>query len=225
METICNHDFEYDDIFKICTICGQEVLCMPNEDSTANSCYSVKLPQYELNKYLSDLSNDTKMKIITIFEELLVKKNLRGEGKKALLSVCYMYILLEEGNIITYRDVCSKFKIDRKKFSIGKQLFLTHYPSYRIIVMKSSDYIEKLLPIFKFNFTKELLNELQIKCKQIDNNVKFINFNPHSVCACIIFKTLEENGYKDIYKSQFTKKIGMSDTSVQKITNLLNKTI
>lgn len=221
----CDHLFEEDDNFSVCNRCGLETICMPTAvDNLSNSCYSVRLPHDELNKYLADLSDPLRKKIITVFESLLEKNNLRGEGKKALLSACYMYILLENGTILTYKDACTKFNVERKKFSEGKQLFLTHYPKYRTLEKKSSEYVEKLFELFgKFNLSNQVLLDVKERCYEVDNDLQFVNFNPHSVCACVIFKTLEEKGIHHIKKNCFIKMVGMSDVSVQKILQVLDK--
>lgn len=225
MTHVCNHFFIEDENFSVCNYCGLETICMPKSiDNINNSCYSVRLPHDDLNKYLKELSEPIRKNIIAVFESLLEKNNLRGEGKKALLSACYMYILLENGYVLTYKDACNKFNVERKKFSEGKQLFLTYYPKYRIIEKKSSEYAEKLFELFrKFNLPEQLLADVKEKCQKIDNDVKFVNFNPHSVCACVIFKTLEDRGINHIKKNTFIKMVGMSDVSVQKIMYVLGK--
>lgn len=223
----CDHLFEEDDNFSVCSQCGLETICMPTSvDNLNNSCYSVRLPDDDLNKYLVDVPVSLRKIIITVFENLLEKNNLRGEGKKALLSACYMYILLENGTILTYKDACTKFNVERKKFSEGKQLFLTHHPKYRTLERKSSEYVEKLFELLfsKFDLSDQVLLDVKEKCQEVDNDLKFVNFNPHSVCACVIFKTLEEKGINHIKKNAFIKIVGMSDVSVQKILHVLEKT-
>uniref|UniRef100_A0A6C0JPU0 Transcription factor TFIIB cyclin-like domain-containing protein n=1 Tax=viral metagenome TaxID=1070528 RepID=A0A6C0JPU0_9ZZZZ len=227
---VCLHEFEETESY--CIICGLECLKMPNIEYTYNSdsCYSSKIPQDDFDLYLKDVSDEIRKKIITIFESLLIKNNLRGDGKKALLSACYMYILLENNQILIFKDVCIKFNVKKKGFAKGEKILLTNYNQYRVIRITSSEYINTLLSVFiNFNINDLIVDEIKKICKEVDKDKKFINYNQYSVCACVFFKIIEkseeEKKEKVLKKNTFIKLVGMSDVSVQKILNDLNDKI
>jgi hypothetical protein len=215
----CNHVFtESEDQSVVCVNCGLEqdndlYKALDNDLKRNSSNYSVRVPVDDLNYYLEELPVDIKSQIINTFEKLLQLNNLRGNGKKALLAACYFYLSSANSFTLTCRDVYHKFKIDKKKFSEGKQLFLTHFPEHRTLEKKISEYVDIIFSRFSLPETqKELVSDT---CKKIDDNTRFVNFNPYSVCACVVYQKLNGLGIK---KNVFIKRIGMSEVTVQKIT-------
>lgn len=208
----CFHNFIHESDGMLCLVCGLEKtnLVLDAEIKTCSN-YSAKIPTDDLNGYLEELSLDIKGRIITIFELLLSKNNLRGTGKKALLAACYFYIAAQTLTL-TSREVSHKFKIDKKKFSEGKQIFLVHFPEYRTLERKISEFVDVIFK--KFDLATENKDKVVVICKQIDDSVKFVNFSPYSVCACVIFKELSPSGLK---KNSFLKQVGISEITVQKI--------
>lgn len=209
----CFHNFVYEAEGLLCSFCGLEkgnfVL---DAESKTYSNYSAKVPLDDLNIYLDELTAESKNQIITVFESLLIKNNLRGTGKKALLAACYFY-LAAHSMTLTSREVSHKFKIDKKKFSEGKQIFLDHFPEYRTLERKISEFVDAIFE--KFSLPLENKSKVVTLCKQIDNSIKFVNFSPYSVCACVVFKELSPTGLK---KNAFLKQVGISEITVQKIS-------
>lgn len=223
-ESECKHNFiqDYNNLL-MCEFCGLE-----NNDNNLNYDiprsvgYSLtKKIDDDLSKYLNnaETSDIIKKEIINIFEQLLQKKNLRGDGKRALLAACYFYSKLKSGSSITSRDIYQKFGIEKKKFNEGKHLLLTYYPNFRTITKKISDYIDSIFEKFQISTTKRDL--IFKKCESINSKPDFDNYNPYSVCACIIFKELSFTGDIRVKKNIFVKEVGMSDVTVQKIMNSL----
>lgn len=212
----CDHVFVYELDLLICSNCGLEkeslYLKALEADGKKVSNYSVKTSSDDLNYYLEGITSETKTKIIASFDYLLKKNNLRGSGKKALLAACYFY-LLSSTSVLICKDVYKKFGIDKKKFSEGKQLFLTYYPKYRTLEKKISEYVDLIFN--RFEFPEEKKSTIFRICTEIDSNVKLLNFNPYAVCACIVYNKLTNISIK---KNIFIKKIGMSEMTVQKIT-------
>jgi transcription initiation factor TFIIIB Brf1 subunit/transcription initiation factor TFIIB len=210
--TTCCHKFMWDVDGVHCLNCGleQKEFVLDAEIKTCSN-YSAKVSTDDLNCYLDELTIKDKSHIITVFESLLVKNNLRGTGKKALLAACYFY-LAAQSMTLTSRDVSHKFKIDKKKFSEGKQIFLTHFPEYRTLERKISEFVDAIFK--KFNLPLDNKDRVVTLCKQIDESIKFVNFSPYSVCACVVYKELSSSGLK---KNAFLKQVGISEITVQKI--------
>jgi len=221
MDQLCSHKFSCDGDGVHCLYCGLEkndfvgdsIYTSRHTASEIKSCsnYSAKVPTDDLNCYLEELTNEDKSHIITVFESLLIKNNLRGTGKKALLAACYFY-LAAQSLTLTSRDVAHKFKIDKKKFSEGKQIFLTHFPEYRTLERKISEFVDVIFR--KFELPLENKTKVVDLCKQIDDSIKFVNFSPYSVCACVVYRELASTGLK---KNTFLKQVGISEVTVQKI--------
>jgi hypothetical protein len=215
MEMECSHNFIDEIDTLICSDCGLEkenlyIKTLEN-DSKKVSNYSVRTSCDDLNNYLEDVKEELKIKIINTFDCLLQKNNLRGSGKKALLAACYFY-LSSDSSVLICKDVYRKFGIDKKKFSEGKQLFLNHFPYYRTLEKKISEYIDLIFERFDFPISKK--GQILLSCEKIDCNSKLSNFNPYAVCACVIYHHLSDI----VKKNVFVKKIGMSEMTVQKIT-------
>lgn len=221
----CIHHFIHDEDNLICMHCGLEKEDVTSEihgasrfsmrqQPISSGNYSVKIPTDDLNAYLEDITTDVKQNIIATFEMLLQKNNLRGSGKKALLAACYFYL----ASPMICRDVYIKFKINKKKFSEGKQIFLFHFPEYRAVERKISEFVECIFQKFSLPITEK--QNISLLCKEIDNCTKFVNFNPYSVCACIIFRELSNTGLK---KNIFLKQVGISDVTVQRISGCLKE--
>jgi transcription initiation factor TFIIIB Brf1 subunit/transcription initiation factor TFIIB len=211
----CNHIFIDELDLMTCLNCGLEkenkYMRALETDLKKISNYSAKTSNEDLNYLLEDVDSEIKSRIISTFDLLLKKNNLRGNGKKALLAACYFYIS-SSSSVLICKDVYKKFGIDKKKFSEGKQLFLTFFPDYRTLEKKISEYVELIFN--KFEFPIEKKTRAIHLCRKIDGDVKLSNFNPYAVCACIIYHELLDIGIK---KNIFIKKIGMSEMTVQKI--------
>lgn len=216
MEMECNHVFVDETDLSICTFCGLEkenlYIKALETDGKKISNYSVKTSSSDLNFHLDEIDGKLKNDIIYTFDKLLQEHNLRGSGKIALLAACYFY-LSSSSTVMICKDVYRKFGIDKKKFSEGKQLFLNHYPVYRTLEKKISEYVDLIFSRFEFPIGRK--DKVVWLCKKIDDNAKLSNFNPYAVCACIIYQELLEVGIK---KNIFIKKIGMSEMTIQKIT-------
>jgi hypothetical protein len=224
MEMECIHLFKDEIDFSVCSNCGLEKENLYTKaldtDSKRISNYSVKTSSDDLNFYLDDVGIDLKKEIIETFDMLLQKTNLRGTGKKALLAACYFY-RLSDSSALVCKDVYKKFGIDKKKFSEGKQLFLTHFPKYRTLEKKISEFVELIFE--RFDFPLQSKGRVLSACYKIDGNVKLSNFNPYAVCACVVYRELDASFCLDIKKNIFIKKIGMSEMTVQKINQCLKE--
>lgn len=217
----CIHTFIDEIDLVVCLNCGLEkenLYTKALETDSKITHYSVKTSTDDLNFYLEDVvDSELKSQIIRTFDELLKKNNLRGNGKKALLAACYFYFS-SESSVLICKDVYRKFKIDKKKFSEGKQLFLINFPEYRTLEKKVSQYVDLIFT--RFELPLEEKEKVSFRCQKIDGNVKLSNFNPYAVCACIVYQEL----FNIIKKNVFIKKIGMSEMTIQKI-NLCLKNV
>jgi transcription initiation factor TFIIIB Brf1 subunit/transcription initiation factor TFIIB len=220
---MCDHEFNNFGELSICVVCGyqSEDINYNYDTTTYKHATIVTMPKiYQTyNSYLEDMSETTRQKIYTLFEELVQQNNPRGDGKRALLAACDFYIGCDEGRPQTSKNIQQKYGITRHKFSDSKQLLLNNYKHYRLLEMKISNYIDCVFTNFNFDKTyKPLLRE---KIKPLDAELKFVNHNPFSVCACFVYKWLLEHGSLEIKRNAFVKKVGMSDVTITKIINLL----
>jgi transcription initiation factor TFIIIB Brf1 subunit/transcription initiation factor TFIIB len=213
---MCSHDYERIDNYLICTLCGIE----QDNFQIIEENYYQKNIQEDYNNYFADLDNDLKNQILNTFESVLEQHTVRGVGRKALLAACFFYKLLESKQYSpTSRDVYKRFNLEKKKFGEGKKLFLLYNCKYRTMNKKISEYINSLVKTF--DISDETLMCLQEKCERFDNDGCFINFNPYSVCACILYTCMNDREKKRIKKNLFTTTVGMSDKTVEKILNLI----
>jgi transcription initiation factor TFIIIB Brf1 subunit/transcription initiation factor TFIIB len=214
---MCTHEYERIDNYLICILCGIE----QDNFQIIEDTYYQKHIQEDYNKYFEDLDNELKNQILNTFESVLEQHTVRGVGRKALLAACFFYKLLESNkHSPTSRDVYKKFKLEKKKFGEGKKLFLLYNYKYRTINKKISEYVDSLVKTFEVsNETEHLVRE---RCVKIDNDGCFINFNPYSVCACILYTCMNDKEKKRIKKNLFTTTVGMSDKTVEKILTLIN---
>lgn len=151
-------------------------------------------------------------------ERILVKHSLRGNRKKAIVAVSYMFVNFNRGVYYTYDDIIKKFSIDRKKLSFAIRLFLTSIAEYRNLIIYPKDFSYKIL--------KECLNSKEISKEEVDKlcdiaikrNKKLANLSPYNVCACIIYKFFLSTKIK---RCNFINSVKVSDSSIQKILPLL----
>ncbi len=206
----CIHFF-IEDSTKVCLKCGEEA---PIENHF--NIFRTKFVDFD--KYLMNIEEDLKLKIIKIFDEITNLVHIRGKGRQSLMAVCFLYVINENGEKTTQKKVCKIFDVDRRKFSESRQIFLSKKPNFRCVDWNIGDYV---IPLFdQFNLDLKYKNEVIESCSRIEENKKFVNYNPHSVCACIIIKILGDK--LTIKKNIFIKEVGISEAMSQKILSSLN---
>jgi hypothetical protein len=244
---ICEHVFCEEDNVQYCCICGIELdTSCDLKNDFCNSSYSIKVATDNYDNYLTECDPKLKKDIITTFEAILKICNLRGDGKKALLSACYMYKILDSGKTVPCRYVQLKFNLTKKKFSEGKKVFQhwqesqygydeeniqlktsidpkTGLPVAELVPVeqKISDFVDHIFT--HYSLDQLYIPEIREKCLLIDDSDSFTNFNPNAVCACIIFFFLHNKNKIQYKKNEFIRKIGISDVTVQKIAKQLIK--
>jgi len=218
----------------VCDLCCEERLSV--EQSTFdNYNYLISTNNENIYNFIKDIPLEIKNKIISDFEFVTEhEKKSRGDNKKAILAVSYFFNITNQIIADTEKDAYKKFFLTKKKFGIGKKLFLKHFKKYNDIDVFISSYVKNVFS--KFPNTISEITILYI-CKYVDNYKKLANFNPYTVCACILLYFLLEQASNDnthitnIYDSNQIKKIfkrniylkiiGMSDIIVKSINKVL----
>ena len=212
----CDHAFVFHDEMYICEHCGLESDDMiQDRDNMIPS-----ISDLSLSSFLQALPLEYSKEIMSKFETIQKCHNVRGRSKRSLLAACFFFILLDKNKIFTCKDIQEHFNIDKRKFSEGKRVFLTYNKKYRVNDRKISDYLE---PVFeRFNFPKAKYSLIYHECRKLDANKSLINLNPFVVCACFTYKKLIEFDHIQLKKGVFTKRLGVSEVTIQNIfRNLL----
>ncbi len=215
---ICKHEnciiYNNTNVCEDCGLQSNECKIMYNDIELSSASNN------SLTQYLEDLPPEKKNKIIKCFDEISKDINFRSEGKRGILAACFFFILRTDyGEYYTFNDIKRIFNIEKRKFCVGKQLFLNKYKEHRIYDINISDYLLNLFDRFGIN-NFMVRNDMIRKCKNLNENEELVNFNPFAVCSCFVYKYLYERDDK-IKKSMFIKDIGMSEITINKILNCL----
>jgi len=224
----CEHIFIFRESVYVCDICCEEQLYV-EQSSFENYNYLITNNNENIYNFINNLDNILKNKIIIDFEYVIDKeKKTRGDNKKAILAVSYFFNSSNKIYALTEKDAYKKFFLTKKKFGIGKKLFLKYFKKYNVIDVDISSFVQNILKKYPNNFPEKVFYFI---CKNIDNYKKIQNFNPYTVCACVLlyFLIKDSNFKRNIY----LKIIGMSDIIVKsiniilipKIEELINKII
>jgi len=210
----CVHTFIEIDGMQICSSCGLEDAFQWHSDVQKET----KVPNINnnaLSKYLDDLDPKFRNNILTHYDKILNIVNQRGTGKRALLAVITMYLSRETSNKLTCKDVCLKFNIPKSYFSEAQNIFLDINPQYSVIIVTVSDFIDSFVNKYDISKDYKIIKEY---CKVLDECVDLVNHNPHSVCACLIFKFV-----KNAKKNIFMRDVNISEGSFKEITHIIEK--
>uniref|UniRef100_A0A6C0JED1 Transcription factor TFIIB cyclin-like domain-containing protein n=1 Tax=viral metagenome TaxID=1070528 RepID=A0A6C0JED1_9ZZZZ len=222
----CDDEYVIIDSFQVCTTCGIEQPILEHDNFQNN--YSINL---SFNKkidvtLLDKLHDDTKQKIIMNFSEMLChysknnSKIIRGENKKAIFSVLYFYNRQLSGETTTCSEVIRLFEIKKSKFGEGKKFVLYYFPQFRNIIIHIYDFTDKVFNMAKLNKWIIDYEIFKNSCIQIDKIPWYNNYNPYSVCCCILFYIITDKKFK---KNIFIKKMNISDAIIKCICNNLIK--
>lgn len=215
-EHICEHIFVLNESIYVCDLCCEERLFV-EQSSYDNYNYLIATNYESIYNFIKDLNVEIKNKIILDFELVIEhEKKTRGENKKAILAVSYFFNTSNKLCANTEKDAYKKFFLTKKKFGIGKKLFLKHFKEYNDIDVFISSYIQNVFLKYPNDFSPIIIFYI---CKYVDSYKKLSNFNPYTVCACILLYFLLDtvNFKRNIY----LKTIGMSDIIVKSINRFL----
>jgi len=245
----CDHEYQTWKSMDVCKHCGlaKSPVRQDYNDKRSYSTFST-IQKMELGSYLNDLlsflntqsittdintdvytirnnrvylknEDNIRRTIMSMYDRVTIGSSMRNENKRALLAVCYFHTLDRERVYITLRDVCEKFDIRRKKYSDGRKFLLDNDPTYIDCdrEKKVSSFVDTLF--IKFNLSPNRHSEIVEKARLLDNYRCLINYNPFSICACLIFHILKTD--ISLKKIEFVKRIGISDTTFKKIKSIL----
>lgn len=212
----CEHIFVFNECVYICELCCEERLFV-EQSSFDNYNYLITSNNENIYNFIKDLNKEVKNKIILNFEVVTEhEKKTRGDNKKAILAVSYFFNTSNYICANTEKDAYKKFFITKKKFGIGKKLFLKHFKEYNDIEVFISSYVQNVFLKYPNKFSPTIILYI---CKYVDSYKKLSNFNPYTVCACILLYFLMN---EDLFKRNiYLKTIGMSDIIVKSINIFL----
>jgi len=227
-ELNCEHIFIFRESVYVCDNCCEERLYV-EQSSFENYNYLITNNNENIYNYINELDNYLKIKIINDFEFILDReKKTRGDNKKAILAVSYFFNYSNKTFALTEKDAYKKFFLTKKKFGIGKKLFLKYFKQYNIIDVNISSFVRNIFLKYPNKFSEKTILFI---CQYIDEYKKIQNFNPYTVCACVLlYFLIKDNSFK---RNIYLKIIGMSDIIVKsiniilipKIEELINKII
>lgn len=208
----CDHIFVLRENVYICDLCCEEQLYV-EQSSFDNYNYLIATNNENIYNFIKDIDIEIKNKVILDFEFVIEReKKSRGDNKKAILAVSYFFNTTNKIIADTEKDAYKKFFLTKKKFGIGKKLFLKHFKKYNDIDVFISSYVKNVFTKFPNTFSETIIFYI---CKYVDDYKKIANYNPYTVCACILlFFLLKEPGFK---RNIYLKTIGMSDIIVKSI--------
>lgn len=213
MNEECIHDYIEDNGIEYCIICGKEELLIQHIDISLTKEYYVN----ENYRLLGDLSESQKKSVNDLAESILNRNSLRGNRKKAIIAVCYMYLNFIDGIFYTCDDIIKKFSIDKKKFSFAVRSFLHTKPEYRVLILYARNFSSRIAD--KFPDVKIDKKKVELLCDSATEKNKLLtNLNPYNVCACVVYKHFLE---PVIRRCTFIKTVKISDSSMQKIIALM----
>ena len=212
------HVFQYDNGMRFCIYCGIE----DADHQYINISLSEEYYKSDTEKLLGNISNQMKLEILRLTDDIVQMNNFRGNKRRSILGVVYMYTGMKYNFFYTGDEICKIFKFDKKKFSFSLKVVMKRCPEYRTLIHKVNNFIEGTVKLFNMNIdnsitTEEiyaLYNRKFLKSKQL------LNCNPKNVCVCIFFKYFLSNKIK---RSKFCKLAKISESSVRKILTLINE--
>jgi hypothetical protein len=227
----CTHaNIHTEEYTSFCVDCGYEyaddsTVSSSSDTSTYSTTNNNNKTLVFFNDYLAHLPVNIKHRIVDTFDKILLveKENVRGTGRRALLAICYLYVCREENYNVTSYQVCQHFcvvvngvcvALNKKKFGEARKTFLHHHPKYRTMVTRIDDFVKEIVKTFDAN---EYANELTERARVAEDSQRLVNYNPYSVCACILFELLPE-----MKKCNFTSRVNISDKTINNIFRLLH---
>lgn len=210
----CKHQFIDDNGIEYCSLCGLEELTLQHADISLTKEFYIN----GSNRLLGELTEKQKKAIYSLSENVFRKNSLRGNRKKAIIAVCYMYLNIKEGVYYTCSDIIKKFSIDKKRFSFAARSVQTAIPEFRVLVLHPKNFTLRVIQEFS---NMDPIDHIEVEklCDiAVQRNKSLTNLNPYNVCACIVYKFFLASKIK---RCTFIKTVKISDSSMQKILPLI----
>lgn len=212
----CEHIFIFRENVYVCDNCCEEQLYV-EQSSFESYNYLISNNNENIYNFINNLDNNLKNKIVNDFEHVINnEKKTRGDNKKAILAVSYFFNSSNKICAITEKDAYKKFFLTKKKFGIGKKLFLKYFKKYNVIDVNISSFVQNIFLKYPNNFSEKIILFI---CEYVDEYKKIQNYNPYTVCACILLYFLVQD--VTFKRNIYLKIIGMSDIIVKSINIIL----
>lgn len=154
----------------------------------------------------------------TVTEESI----LRGNSRKGLIVACIFYAYEDLGHRQSQDEIKQFFNINKKILSNGMKMFnlkIKRSPVYTTPI----DFIPKILA--KFNLSEKHIHFVNTLYTKICIKSSFINrSNPDSIAAGLSYFVLKHINYP-ISLSDFSKRVGLSDITIHKISKKIKDVV
>lgn len=240
-ENKCSHKNIIEEGYKIlCEDCGMELnknfnfdrewRYYGNDDSKRNSdpnrCQMRKCEDKNIYKDVEGM--DFSDKIVAVANDLykiVTKKNIfRGDNRKAIVFACIFNAYKILGKPQSCESLQGVFKLDRKNILNGLKHVSLHAPKEINIQCKyitPVEIIEELME--KFNADKSQKAEVIDIYQKVKNKSPVLNRSkPQSIASGLIYYYINVKN-KDIDIKSFSKKVNLSESTVFKISQEVDK--
>lgn len=229
-ETNCQHSkTTSENGLVLCMDCGIEIEHPTVEESENIVNPIVDINQYYIRKnneksiypYISHLDIPTKIQDIAneIYREVCDKRTKRSTKLGAIIFGCCYHAYKINGTPKTFQNMKEMFDVTRTEASVGLK-FINEYLSKdspaRTIYITPEHIIMEFMD--KFNATKEQTEKVVEIYRFVKGKSGVINRSkPQSVAAGVIYYYIIQNN-KKIPMKEFTKKVNLSELTVNKIS-------
>lgn len=236
----CKHEsvITTDEGFTICSDCGLELMIgMDNapewryykENDTKHSSdpsrcslrkYEEKsiyrdLESYNIPRHIIDRANES-------YSVVTEDSILRGSSRKGLIFACIYYAYEDYGERKSQDEMKSLFNVHKKILSSGMKMFNLKIKR-KAVYTSPLDFISKIMN--KFEPSPQHIQFVTKLFSKIKANSAFINrSNPDSIAAALCYYFFKSIKYP-ITLSEFSKRVGLSDITVHKISKKIGELI
>ena len=147
---------------------------------------------------------------------------LRGNSRKGLIFACIYYAYEDAGERKSQEEMKSYFNINKKILSSGMKMFNLKFKR-KAVYTTPLDFISKIME--KFNSSTSHTQFVIKLFHKIKTQSSFINrSNPDSIAAALCYFFFKHIKYP-ISLNEFSKRVGLSDITVHKISKKITELI
>ena len=166
------------------------------------------LERYDIPREVVDRANDA-YSIVT--EDAI----LRGNSRKGLIFACIYYAYEELGQRKSPEEMKNCFGVNKKTLSGGMKTYNLKI-KHKAVYTSPLDFISKIMN--KFNSSEQHIQFVTKLFYKIKNQTNFMNrSNPDSIAAALCYFFFKHIKYP-ISLNEFSKRVGLSDITVHKIS-------
>jgi transcription initiation factor TFIIIB Brf1 subunit/transcription initiation factor TFIIB len=169
---------------------------------------------------LGSLQQAIKKKTEMKYQKIVGDETVRGNGRKAIVAACLLYVFRDDGDIRTSDEVRHLFGLSKCDMSIGLTKYFRAFPGDRTKHIHPSDMIRRIMNLVKIDIS-HYKGILRI-AKCLENADDTLNHSsPQSVASAIVYlylcltPTLKES--LGMTKTKFATKVALSDITISKL--------